>query len=274
MESDIILEGFRTSVNRLGLIFEFLLGESTIRKIVKRICKAIWNLRMEYIPKPSAEKWLKIAETFQERTNFPNCIGAVDGKHIRIKKPANTGSQFYNYKYYFSIVLMAIADADYKFVAVDIGSYCSSSDSNIFKSTKLCSAPEDEAFAISRNIMRPYPNQHLSVQKRIFNYRLCRSRRVVECTFGILVNKWRIFHRALDVQTDFCDEIVKTCCVLHNIVRESEDLNYEDAMYGSGMQSVPPIGTRGTNQGISIREHFSEYFLTPQGSIPWQYDKI
>jgi hypothetical protein len=66
---------------------------------------------------------MKIARGFHERANFPNCIGAIDGKHIRIIKPKDSGSRYYNYKSYFSVVLLAICDADYTrmFTFLDIG---------------------------------------------------------------------------------------------------------------------------------------------------------
>jgi hypothetical protein len=70
---------------------------------------------------------------FYERKNFPNCIGAVDGKHIRNRKPNESGSQFFNYKNFFLTVLMAVADEDYFFISVEVGAYGSSSDSNMFK---------------------------------------------------------------------------------------------------------------------------------------------
>jgi hypothetical protein len=68
----------------------------------------------------------------------------------------------------------------------------------------------DEAFPLLENLMRPYPGNNLSHEKKIFNYRLNRTRRYIECTFGILANKWRIFHCPPDVHIDFAIDIVKS----------------------------------------------------------------
>lgn len=104
--------------------WEFRVGRSTVYSIIHEVCRALWcALQPIYLPEPDEEKWSKVAEGFFNQWQFPNCVGAIDGKHIRIQAPSNSGSYWWNYKKYFSIVLLAICDADYKFVWVDVGQY-------------------------------------------------------------------------------------------------------------------------------------------------------
>ena len=83
------------------------------------------------MPEKTENDWVNIANDFYRRTQFPNCIDAVDGKHVRIKMPTDSGSQFYNYKHFFSISLLALVDANCCFIAVDVGAVGKSSDSNV-----------------------------------------------------------------------------------------------------------------------------------------------
>lgn len=80
-------------------------------------------LHDECIPTKNCDMWQEIAAGFLKRTNFTNCIGAIDGKHIRIINPVGGGSMFYNYKNFYSIVLLAVCDADYCFTYVNVGAY-------------------------------------------------------------------------------------------------------------------------------------------------------
>jgi len=66
-------------------------------------------------------EWLVIASKFEERWNFANCLAAMDGKHIVIQPPPNSGSHYYNYKHTHSIILMAIAGPDYECLYADMG---------------------------------------------------------------------------------------------------------------------------------------------------------
>ncbi|XP_047485913.1 uncharacterized protein LOC125036997 [Penaeus chinensis] len=200
------------------LYYTYSIGFSTLSDIIQSV------LKNESIPQLTTERLMEIAEKFEENANFPICFGSVDGKHIRVIKPQHSGSLCFNYKDCFSVVLMAVADSQYKFVYDDIGSYGKDSDPTVFSNSTFWKAivsgelklPEskhlpndggvtvpyvlvgDEAFGLHPNLMRPFGGKMTSVQKRVFNYRLTRAR-FVECTFGILTNKWRIFHRPLNV---------------------------------------------------------------------------
>lgn len=66
--------------------------------IIDQICDAIFGEMKNEIPAMSKEDWLEIAKKFNAKWNFPNCVGAIDGKHVAIRRPTNAGSLFYNYK--------------------------------------------------------------------------------------------------------------------------------------------------------------------------------
>lgn len=61
---------------------------------------------------PGLALWQEVAEGFAKRWNFPNCLGAVDGKHIQIKAPPNSGSNYYNYKVCISCMRVILVRCD------------------------------------------------------------------------------------------------------------------------------------------------------------------
>jgi len=197
------------------------LGATTIGIIVDSVCSAIWKLLSPiHLPSPKKDIWIKIANDFYEICNFPNCIGAIDGKHISIICPPGAGSEYYNYKGFHSIVLQAVVDAHAKLIVIDVGDYGRSSDNGIFKESQFgkqlyqnkldLPSPKkinqninedfpfvfvgDEAYPLLPNLMRPFPRRNLTNEKRIYNYRQSRARRIVECAFGILVKRFNVFY--------------------------------------------------------------------------------
>nr|CAI5839392.1 unnamed protein product [Callosobruchus analis] len=145
---------------------------------------------------------------------FENCLGAMDGKHILIKKPSNSGSYYFNYKGTFSVVLFAIVNANYEFLYVHTGTNGRVSDGG------------DEAFPLMENLMKPYQQKGISHEEKIFNYRLCRARRVVENVFGILASRFRIFLQPIAIDIESIDAVVLACCALHNFLRKRSKKNY------------------------------------------------
>ena len=116
----------------------YRLGTSTVAEIVHSTCCTSWDvLQPSLMPHPDESKWRQIALDFQSKWNFPFCCGAVDGKHVVLKAPPKSGSLFYNYKDTFSIVFMAVVDANYCFVVIDVGAYGRSNDGGVFSNSKF-----------------------------------------------------------------------------------------------------------------------------------------
>ena len=234
--------------------FEYRIGKSTVSRIVRETCSAIWTvLHSKYLTVPTTQHdWKKIANDFQRLWNLPHCIGAIDGKHVAMKCPIKSGSLYYNYKGWFSIILLAVCDARYSFTLVDIGSYGSSNDSGVFSNSNLGCAFEngkmnvpnadpidglpdhaipyflvgDEAFALKTWMLRPYPGKELPEDVRIFNYRLSRARRVIENAFGILVARWQIFHHPIQTSVETAEIMIKAAVCLHNYLRQTNNACY------------------------------------------------
>ena len=115
------------------------MGKSTICGVVQDVCEAIWQgLGPDFVRMPSSEEeWLAVSKQYDKIWNFPNCLGAIDGKHIVIQAPSSSGSAFYNYKGTHSIVLLAVCDAHYRFIFVDIGDAGRHSDGGVLLNSKF-----------------------------------------------------------------------------------------------------------------------------------------
>lgn len=79
------------------------------------------------------EECLNVTKGFETFCNFPNCVGSMDGKQITLQAPINSGSEYYNYKNFFSVVLFALVDANYNFLFVNIGCQRRISDGDVFQ---------------------------------------------------------------------------------------------------------------------------------------------
>ena len=122
-----------------------------------------------------------------------------------MKKPKKTGNDYYNYKGFFSLVLLALVDTDYRFLWIDCGSSGSCLDAQIFNRSDLRDkikdrslglppleppgerGPDlhyfllgDDSFALTPWMVKPYSRRQLTREERIANYRMSRGRRVVE----------------------------------------------------------------------------------------------
>ncbi|KAJ8941172.1 hypothetical protein NQ314_010471 [Rhamnusium bicolor] len=188
------------------------------------------------MPQPQKEDWLRIAEEYEKTANFPNCIGALD----------------------------ALVDANYCFVTVDVGSYGRTADSNIFTQSVLynklvkgsLNLPEDKSLPNCRD-KTPMPY--------VF---------VADDAFGMGVHVMKPFAKKRP-RLKKKKVIVLATCVLHNFVRLRDGIRFEETLLSCDMTDIPVIGTGNPSlKSKDIRDKLADYFVSPSGSVPWQYDMI
>lgn len=267
------------------------------------------------------QEWENIANEFLAKWNFPNCVGALDGKHIRIRQPKHSSSAFYNYKGFFSIVLMALVDANYQFIYIDVGANGRNNDASVFNSCSLSAFLQkengamlqmkalptrhktipkcvvgDEIFGLKPYLMKPFPGRQLNKERRIFNYRLSRARRVVENAFGIMASRFGIFQTSINLEPEKAEVIVLACCALHNFLCvnsfstygadglfdvEIIDQNHQELVPGRWRTLLDPFtplqrspSNRCTTNSKAIQQEFVDYFNAEEGAVPWQWKAV
>ena len=250
--------GFLSSGNsQTTIASSYRISPITVGRIISETCSALWIVLVEngYLKVPdSVVLWKNVARQFEDMWNFPHCVGALDGKHV-LQAPQNCGSDWFNYKHTPSIVLLAVCNAVYEFLLVDIGDAARQSDGGVYNNSSLgyaidnnmLSIPEpepingydtakqfpyvfvaDDAFQLKNNMVKPYSRCNLDHEKNIFNCRISRARRIIENKFGIAALRFRIFRRPIIAKVETVVGITKAVVALHNFLmrtRSADDIN-------------------------------------------------
>ena len=145
----------------------------------------------------------------------------------------------------------------------------------------------DDAFALKTWLMKPYSCHGLDEEERIFNYHLSRARRVVENSFGLLVEVWCCLLKTMEVKATKAVNITLTCCVLHNLLRD-RFVRLHQGLAGRVQHNgniVPGAwhrghtlfgdqnlrgGNYGTNNAKLMRDTLKTYLSSPAGEVEWQ----
>ncbi|XP_017025421.1 putative nuclease HARBI1 isoform X1 [Drosophila kikkawai] len=217
----------------------------TLSSIVKRLKRTFLE-----IPR-TEEQWLSIARDFQEMWNFPHCLGAVDGHHIAFRSKTITDASYSNYRQFKSIIMLALVDAQHRFLYVDAsckgGAEDAFTDSPLFdamESNWLNIPPEsnlpgleeelphvilaDQGFHLQPWLMKPYETSEAQTMvKKVFNYRLNRAHRVVGNALGIMSNRFRAIQTELELEeVSQITNLVKATSILHNFLISEEREEY------------------------------------------------
>ena len=231
-----------------SLHYLFKISHQVISNIVRECCAALISVLKHMIKLPENEnEWLQKETDF--RDTFPHCLGAIDGKHVVMMSPIHSGSEYFNYKHSFSIVLMALVDRNFCFMFCDVGSKGRISDGGVFRDcvlfeklqTNSLHLPQpaplsdgdvnmpyvfvaDNAFPLHPNIMKPFPGDHpQGTMQRNFNRKLSSVRIVVENAFGIMSARFRVLRKPIALQPNEASKVVMACALLHNFLRKSSN---------------------------------------------------
>ncbi|XP_057299249.1 uncharacterized protein LOC130629887 [Hydractinia symbiolongicarpus] len=275
------------------------MSPAVVGRIIHETCFAVWDALHDkgYLETPNNETdWKRIAHKFELKWNFPNALQAIDGKHVLMQAPAR---------------------AQYKFLLVDIGDWGRQSDGSVYFKSNLGFAIEenrlniptmaklpnsdrvlpyvfvaDDAFGLKPHMMKPYPFQNLSTEKRVFNYRLSRERRVVENVFGIATSRFRVFPRPIIAKVEKVVALTKAVVALHNFLvtlkdnesiycpanfvdRETKDgFVPDDWRKGNenimGLQDLTHVSSNNySKNAATVRDKYNKYFMLER-AVEWQ----
>ncbi|XP_064100879.1 putative nuclease HARBI1 [Macrobrachium nipponense] len=176
-----------------SLQYSFRVSKSSICRFIPIVCQPIIDIYKPEVMKcpKTPEECNVVPKRFASKWNYFNCVGALDGKHITIKKPKGGGSLYFNYKKFHSIVLMALSDA--KAIANNRAGL--PQDRNLPNDDEPIPfhIVDDDAFALNTWLMKPYSHHSQDPTEQIYSNRLFRARSVVENAFGLLQMRWRVF---------------------------------------------------------------------------------
>ncbi|XP_054744317.1 uncharacterized protein LOC129248716 [Anastrepha obliqua] len=268
-----------TGESYVSLDYQIRVSKSSISIIVPEVCSALYNkLKSSYLKFPNSNsEWEAIAKELAVKWQFPNCIGALDGAR--------------------SIILLALVDANSKFIFVDVGCNGRSNDAGVFLQSKLRDVLQeekeipkaasdrrlpyvvvgDDAFPLQMHLMKPYPYHTQCQEKQVFNQRLSRARHVVEHAFGILSNRFRVLLAPINLKVATVEKIVLTCCALHNYLIENGEMFTDERVNAETVNNnhstdFDVFYNPRKGAAENVREQFLKY-LNEEGKLDWLHNK-
>ena len=262
----------------------FGISKASVCLVIKDVCAAIVRLLLpQYVSFPTDAKLRTVVDGFERKFGFPRCVGVVDGTHIPIISPVECPADYHNRKGWHSIIMQGTVNDTGCFVDMYIGWPGRVHDARVFSNSSLYKKGQDgvllpnwnrtihgtevplvilgdPAYPLLPWLMKAYPNNgRLTQQQKVFNYRLSKTRVVVEHAYGRLKGRWRCLLKRLDINVADVPNVVAACCALHNLCE----------IHGDGFNDEWMVETDSTTYtgnavsevgGHSIRDSLAAFF--------------
>ncbi|XP_039618237.1 putative nuclease HARBI1 [Polypterus senegalus] len=239
-------------------------GESTVCKIVHKVCSAICELKKDFIKFPNAAEQATCKVDFYEYGNFPGVIGCTDGCHIPIKCPSTADAEeFRNCKNWFSVNVQGVCTPTMQFSNIVARWKGSTHDSRIFHNSSLYTQFEarqhsgillgDSGYAQTNFLFTPYPHPVRPEQQR-YNQAHILTRGLIERMFGVWKNRFQCLRNTLRFEPRRCCIVIIATAVLHNFLKRcgcpDPDIEDDD-------QHVPIPELANDRNGLAYRDAFA-----------------
>ncbi|CAN7948745.1 unnamed protein product, partial [Ixodes pacificus] len=224
----------------------FGIGRSTVNVMYKDFCNVIIEkLEGDWLRMVRADDMSAHMREFFAVFGFPQAVGALDGCHFPILPPKEHGTEYYNYKGWHSIRLLALVDHRYRFRYINLGTPGRCHDSNVYGRSQLRTLVDsaqfqsptvaiegtaiapiilcDQAFPLTTNLLKPFASATSETREAVFNYNLSKTRRIVENAFGRLKARFRFIMKRMECQLPNAKRAIRAACILHNICEEFRD---------------------------------------------------
>ncbi|XP_046585276.1 putative nuclease HARBI1 [Haliotis rubra] len=245
----------------------FSVSKATAGRCVHRVADSLCRLSTRFIAFPTGQRSLDVKRAFHAIAGFPKVLGCVDGTQIRIASPKVNEADFVNRKGFHSLNVQMVCDPKFLITNCVANWPGSCHDARIFKESKLCHNFEnglhdgfllgDSGYPCRRYLMTPYHNTGDLRHKERYTYSLCRTRVLIEQTFGILKRRFPCLSTGLRTNPTRACTYVISCVILHNIGIVKQDIVINDVdeltVQGPDQQQQQLQG----NDGFSITDHIA-----------------
>jgi hypothetical protein len=254
----------------------FNVSKSSAHRVISTIVSYLMREAPKYIYWPNQNDRKIIKNGFKNFQGITGIVGAIDGTHIKIKKPNSDHVHVYcNRKGDFSILMQAVCDHNKRFRDIFVGEAGSIHDSRLLKKSALYQKGlngffgndfllGDSAYPCLEWLVPPFKdNGNLSRQQNIFNFRHSSSRIIIENAFGLLKSRFRRLRCFENNNIAFIVRCIIAATVLYNICIDFDDeIEWEneddsaDDYTDEYVQNVSGIEFRTTKRDQIFREMF------------------
>ena len=119
-----------------SLMYQFRVHSSTIARFIPIVYQTIYNELQDIYFKNAIHRNRMGSDSTKNSRALT--VPKLHRKNVGLAHPKDSGSDFFNYKSFFSIVLLALVGYDYKFIYLEAECQGRISDGGVYRNSSLC----------------------------------------------------------------------------------------------------------------------------------------